>query len=89
MRQEGFFLASAEIAKRAGVEGTRYKTSEGKYILSEKDLRKVNFSVDEYANGLDVTVITEEQAKVYAKKGTLNVSENKPSEVNNDKKEEK
>ncbi len=65
MRRESTFLASAEIARRAGVITTNYRTADGRYIVSEKALRGLWASIrpEEYVNGLDVELITEDEAK--------------------------
>lgn len=73
MKAEAKFLASKEIAQRAGVNDTRFVTPEGKYILSQADLRKVKFSMtaDELVNGLDVEQISDEEVKKLIRKSTL------------------
>lgn len=64
MRKESTFLASAEIARRAGVITTNYRTKDGRYIVSEKALRALWASIrpEEYVNGLDVEIISETEA---------------------------
>lgn len=73
MERETSFLASAEIAERVGVRATRYKTPDGKYIISEKDLRMLRFSMtaEEYVNGLDVEILTEERKRQLMAESTL------------------
>jgi len=63
MRKESTFLASAEIARRAGVITTNYRTKDGRYIVSEKALRALSIMPEEYVNGLDVEIISEAEAE--------------------------
>lgn len=52
MLDTAFYLVTAEILQRANLEGQRYKTKDGRYILDNKDLSRVRFTTDEYINGL-------------------------------------
>lgn len=65
MREEAYFLAPENVAARTGIKESLYKTKDGKYILSENDLRKVRFSMtpDEFVNGLDIEIISIAKAK--------------------------
>lgn len=63
MKQEQLFSASADIARRAGVVSSSYRTKEGRFILSETDLSRLKIYPEEYVSGLDVIRITYEEAK--------------------------
>lgn len=65
MRAEGTFLASADVARRAGAIATSYRTKDGRFVISEKALRSLRMTMtpDEYVNGLDVELISESEAE--------------------------
>lgn len=65
MRAEGTFLASADVARRAGAIGTSYRTKDGRFVISEKALRSVRLQMkpEEYVSGLDVELISEQEAE--------------------------
>lgn len=46
------YLASRDIALRSGMLATRYRTVDGRYILNDRDLKRVRFTTDEYITGL-------------------------------------
>ena len=59
-----FYKVSKEIAIRSGLISERYRTTDGCYILDNKDLSRVRFTTDEYISGLSgVERITENEAK--------------------------
>ncbi len=71
MRVEGRYVASASVARRTGMIESRYRTKDGRFILSEKDLRSVRLTMkpEEYVNGLDVELITQEEASTLIREG--------------------
>jgi hypothetical protein len=75
MKKRSYFLASADLAERAGVRETRYRTNDGKYILSEKDLKMVQFSMtpNEFINGLDATILTDLELRELIQKSTVGI----------------
>lgn len=75
MRKEAYFLGSADIARRANVIETNYKTTDGRYILSEANLRRVAFTPEEYQNGLDVEQISDEKAQELIKLNNYHIGE--------------
>lgn len=79
MKKESIFLASAEIAKRINMEQSRYRTPDGKYILSEHDIRMLRFKMtpEEYIKGIDAKIITEKEADALIAKSTLGNNNNK------------
>ena len=63
MAQSTFYIVSESIAQRSGQIQKRYRTKDGRFILDDHDLRRVNFTADEYTNGLQgIEVVTKEQA---------------------------
>lgn len=65
MEKEKIYLASADIAERARCIESSYRTKDGRFIIHEKSLRDFTFrmTAEEYVTGLDVTMVTEEEAK--------------------------
>lgn len=70
-------MASADIARRAGVISSSYRTADGRFILSEHDLRSVRFSMtpEEYVTGLDVEIVSEETSKTLIRDGGYQIGE--------------
>lgn len=62
MNKENFYLASKDVAERTGYASVRYVAPDGRYILSSRDLRFVRMTAEEYAKGLDVEMISSEEA---------------------------
>lgn len=60
-----FYKVTEDIAIRSGLIAERYRTSDNEHwILDNKDLSRVRFTVDEYINGLSgVEKITENEAE--------------------------
>ena len=46
------YLVTRDIALRSGFISTRHRTKDGYFILNDRDLSCVRFTVDEYVNGL-------------------------------------
>ena len=69
MRTTKYFLVRPEIAQRAGVADVRFRTQDGKMILSEQDIRSVRLEPEEYLNGVVEDVLTEEQANILIAEG--------------------
>lgn len=65
MKEEKIYLASEDIATRAHVIDTSYRTKDGRYIISENALRDFRFRMtpEEYVTGLSVELISREEAK--------------------------
>ena len=64
MKEEKTYLASADVAERAGCIDSSYRTKSGKFIISEKALRDFRFrmTAEEYVTGLDIEMLTPEEA---------------------------
>lgn len=65
IKKDKYYSASADIARRTGVINSRYRTKDGRFILSDKDLGRARLVMtpEEYINGMDVTPLTDGQAK--------------------------
>lgn len=65
METDIYFSASADIARRAGVVGSRYRTKDYRFIISDKDLGAIRLVMEpeEYINGIDVVRISETEAR--------------------------
>lgn len=58
------YLVSEEIATRSGVIESRYRVSDGRFVLDSKDLSRIRFTIEEYIHGLDgVEMVDAERAK--------------------------
>jgi hypothetical protein len=58
------YLVTRDIALRSGFINTRHRTKDGYFILNDRDLSCVRFTVDEYVNGLSgVKKISKAEAK--------------------------
>lgn len=73
MKKETIFLASQAVAEKCGVVETCYRTKDGKFILSEKNLKfyKTVMTPEEFIHGIDAQIITSEQAAELVKTSTL------------------
>jgi hypothetical protein len=60
------FSVSEDIARRAGLLNERYRTRDGRFILTDKDLQRVRLSADEIVNGLDAVRLTKTEAEALA-----------------------
>lgn len=58
------YLVTRDIALRSGFISTRHRTKDGHFILNDRDLSCVRFTVDEYVSGLSgVKKISKAEAK--------------------------
>ena len=59
-----FFLVPEAIAKRSGTLQNKYRTVDNRFILDNRDLRRIQFTAEEYLNGLQgVEQITKGRAE--------------------------
>lgn len=64
MLETATYLVTKEIAIRSGLVDSRYRISDGRFVLNNRDLSRVRFEPDEYINGLEgVEKVTPEHAK--------------------------
>ena len=69
MKAQVSFSVSADIAERARLTEVRYKTKDGRYILTNKDLARLELTPEEYMGGIDVILLTEEEAGLLIAEG--------------------
>jgi hypothetical protein len=64
MKKDIYFSASADITRRAGIISSRYRTKEGRFIITDKDLVRVQLVMtpEEFMHGVDIIEITEREA---------------------------
>lgn len=64
LNTDTYFSASVEIARRTGVISSRYRTVDGRFIITDKDMGPVRLTMtpEEYVYGLDVILITRQEA---------------------------
>lgn len=64
MKKDIYFSASADITRRAGIISSRYRTKEGRFVITDKDLGRVQLVMtpEEFMHGVDITEITEREA---------------------------
>lgn len=68
--ETAIYVVTRRIAERSGMLGTRYRTTDGRFILNDRDLSRVYFTPDEYINGLQgVEKITKNEADGLIKGG--------------------
>lgn len=77
MVESSFFLATKEVAIRGGDIANRYRAADGRFIVSNRYLKRIVLTASEYITGLKgVTPITEQEANALIaangyKKGTI------------------
>lgn len=66
---------SEDIARRSGMIGQRYMTKGGRYILSDRDLRSLRLEPLEYIHGIDVEMLSRDEAKTAIAEGGYKMTE--------------
>lgn len=71
MKEIGYYTASEYVARRAGCLHSSYRTTDGRYIVSDNDLRNALplMTPEEYVSGFDLIPVTAEEAKVLVRNG--------------------
>ena len=77
---KGLFLVSREIAIRSGMVASRYRTTDGKFILNERDMSRVRPTSDEIIHGFDIKEITKAQALELSRKNGYKMGLDEESE---------
>lgn len=64
MKKENYYSASEYVAKRAGCTHSCYKTSDGRYVLTERDVRAAlpQMTQEELITGFDIIPLSEQEA---------------------------
>lgn len=57
------FSVSADVARRSGLANERYRTADGRFVMTDKDLQRVRLLPDEIVNGLDAIMLTKQEAE--------------------------
>lgn len=61
------YLATWDIAERSGKRQQRYRTADGRYILSNRDLAGIRLTGEEYVTGLrGIEPVGTEEARTLA-----------------------
>ena len=83
MRKENYYSASEWVARRAGCLQTSYRTVDGRYIISEQNVRSAIpfMTPDEYVTGFDITVVSEEEAERLIAEGGYQIGPKKAAET--------
>lgn len=65
IKKDKYYSVSAEVARLSGVVSARYRTKDGRFILSERDLKKAisRMAPEEFIGGVDAVALTESKAK--------------------------
>lgn len=76
MVNKTFYLVDDSICERCGLKGKRYMTEDGRYVLDDKDLRRVNMTAAEYIHGLKgVSKVDEDTARLLIAQGGYRMKE--------------
>lgn len=57
MEKSIYFSVSADVAERSTLKEVRYRTKDGRFILTDKDLQRVRLLPSEFINGLDAVML--------------------------------
>lgn len=58
-----FYLVSVDVAQRSGLQDERYVTKDGRLVLDNKDLTRIQLTSQEFVTGLNgIELITKEEA---------------------------
>ena len=57
------YLVTREVVLRTGQHPYKYRTQDGRYVIDTRTLRRINFTTEEFLNGIQgIEPITEEEA---------------------------
>lgn len=78
MNRVRYYSASAEVARQTGTLATTYRTKDGRFILSEKQVNRILSQQDKSdIDGLDVVEISESEAHRLIQLGGYQMGEKK------------
>lgn len=70
MKAESYYKVTAEVAVRTGMTRTLYRTADGHYVCSARDLRGIRLEPEEYITGIEgVESITYAEAQALIEEG--------------------
>lgn len=75
------FSVSADIARRSGLINMRYRTADGRFILTDKDLQRVRLTPDEFVSGLDAIRLTKSEAEKLIAENNFKMGEASTEEI--------
>jgi len=65
MIDDTIYLATADVAQRAGVYETAYQVKDGRFVVDRNDIRRIRLTGDEYLTGIQgIEKISQQQAEV-------------------------
>jgi hypothetical protein len=70
------YLVTRDIAVRSGLIESRYRIKDGRFVLNNRDLSRVRFTIDEYINGLSgVEKVSAEEAKTLIRQNNFAIGD--------------
>jgi len=70
MKAETYYKVTAQVAVRTGMTRTLYRTADGHYVCSARDLRGIRLEPEEYITGIEgLERITYEEAQALIEEG--------------------
>ena len=77
MIKEKYYTASAELTRRAGTIDSRYRTKDGRYVITDRDLGKISLVMtpQEFIGGIDIIEVSEKEAKRLVSEGGYHLGE--------------
>ena len=83
MINQGFYLATEEVAERAGVKESAYVVKDGRFVLNSQQLKFIRMEPEEYVNGIQgIEKIDYETAQdLIAENGYLHYGEDRKGEA--------
>jgi len=77
MKKQTSYSVSLDVARRSGVISSRYRTPDGRFLLTERDLQNMRFrmTAEEFITGLDAYIVSAEEASKLAKEGGYHLGE--------------
>ena len=65
MVENTVYLATEEVANRAGVLETAYMVSDGRFVIDSMDIRRIRLTCEEFLHGISgIEAVTEQEAEL-------------------------
>lgn len=77
MNRVRYYSAAAEVARLSGTLATTYRTKDGRFILSEKQMNRIPQQQFKEFDEIDVVEISENEARKLIKVGGYKMGEKK------------
>ena len=81
MNTSSYLSVSRSVAVRAGVVSQRYMTKDGRYVVSDRDLRGLRLEPQEYVTGIDAFLLTQPEAQAAIREGGFNLGGKRDASV--------